>query len=109
MVMVAAFLVCRCIVVVDLVVIVVVACIDLLSLLVCVVVVVMDVAVLRLVCCASIVGVVVVGTVVVFLDCGDFSMLCVGLFCFVDCCFVVVSFVEVVWLVPVLRLVELVV
>ena len=53
----------------------------------------LDVVLRLLVCCTSIVVVVVVA---VFLDCGDFWLLYIDLFCFVGCCCVVVVPVEVV-------------
>ena len=108
MVKVAAVLMCKCIVVsVVRLVVVVVACIGLLILLVDAVAVVIDIVARRLVCCTSIFAVVVVVVVVVFLDCDDFSLLCAGLFCFVGCCFFVVSFGEVACLVLVLDFVGL--
>ena len=61
----------------------------------------------RLECCTS--SVVVVVGVEAFLDCGGFWLLCVGLFCFADCCCVVVALVGVVCVVLVLGCVVVVV
>ena len=96
-------LACRCVVVVVVVLVVVgVACIDLLILFLGVVIDALDTVLRLLECCTSnVVGVVVVD-VGVFLDCGGFSLLCIGLFCFVDCCFFVAVLVVVVCLVLVL-------
>ena len=74
------------------VVVVCTVCVDLLTLLWGVVVGVWCVVLLQWGCCIAI----VVVFVVVSPGCDGFWLLCVGLFCFVDCCFVVVVLVEVV-------------
>ena len=97
MVMEAEGLVCTCsgvvVAVLVVAVIVVIACGDLLILLLGAVVGGWGVVLHLLECCTS--NVVVVVDVVAFLDCGGFCLLRVGLFCFVDCCCVVVVLVEV--------------
>ena len=110
MVMVAVVLVYKC-VVVDVVwlVVVVVACVDLLILLVDVVAVEIGSVVHLLVCCTSIFAVVVVVVVDVFPDCDDFLHLCVGLSCFVGWRFCTEALVVVVDSVLVLDCVGLVV
>ena len=81
------------VVLVAVVVVVGVACDDLWIFLLDIAVDDSDVVLRLLVCCTSNVVVVVVAA---FLDCGDFWLLYVDLFCFVDCCCVVVILVGVV-------------
>ena len=58
---------------------------------------------------ASVAATVVATVVVAFPDCGGFWLLCIGLFCFVDCCCVFVALVGAVEVVLVLDCVVVVV